>query len=105
MSLPTSLQEAPLTEIENFTAPKGGKAFFFTTSDQVRIRVAIWNTESTVGTIILQSGRTEFIEKYFEVIQEFISRGFCIAMFDWRGQGLSDRLIDNPYLGHIEDFS
>ena len=69
MSLPTSLQEAPLTEIENFTAPKGSKAFFFTTSDQVRIRVAIWNTESTVGTIILQSGRTEFIEKYFEVIQ------------------------------------
>jgi len=105
MSLPTSLQEAPLTEIKNFTAPKGGKAFFFTTSDQVRIRVAIWNSESTVGTIILQSGRTEFIEKYFEVIQEFIDRGFCIAMFDWRGQGLSDRLIDNPYLGHIEDFS
>ena len=26
-------------------------------------------------------------------------------MFDWRGQGLSDRLIDNPYLGHIDDFS
>ena len=51
MSLPTSLQEAPLTEIENFTAPNGGKAFFFTTSDQIRIRVAIWNTESTAGTI------------------------------------------------------
>ena len=105
MSLPTSLQEAPLTEIENFTVPKGGKAFFFTTSDQIRIRVAIWNIQSTRGTIILQSGRTEFIEKYFEVVQEFTDRDFCVAMFDWRGQGLSDRLIDNPYLGHIDDFS
>ena len=100
-----SLQEAPLTEIKNFLAPKGGKAFFFNTSDKVKIRLALWNSNSTRGTVILQSGRTEFIEKYYEVVQEFLDRDFCVAMFDWRGQGLSDRLIDNPYLGHVSDFS
>ena len=100
-----SLQEAPLTDIKNFLSPKGGKAFFFITSDKVKIRVAIWNSNSARGTVILQSGRTEFIEKYYEVVQEFLDRDFCVAMFDWRGQGLSDRLIDNPYLGHVSDFS
>ena len=101
----TSLQEAPLTKIKNFVPPKGGKAFFFITSDEIKIRVAIWNLNSKRGTIVLQSGRTEFIEKYYEVVQEFLDKGFCVAMFDWRGQGLSDRLISNPYLGHISDFS
>mgnify|MGYP001282783213 CR=1 FL=1 len=105
MSQGESLQEAPLTEIKDFRSPDNGKAYFFTTSDKIRIRIGIWNTGSIKGTIILQSGRTEFIEKYYEVINEFLERGFCVAMFDWRGQGLSDRLIKNPYIGHIGNFS
>ena len=105
MSQVVSLQEAPLTEIEGFATPFGGKAYFFNTSDKVSIRVAFWNINSTRGTIVLQSGRTEFIEKYYEVISEFLKRGFCIAMFDWRGQGLSDRLITNRFVGHVNSFS
>jgi len=105
MSQLTSLQEAPMIEIKDFLTPDGGKAYFFTTSDKTRIRIAIWNTSSAKGTIILQSGRTEFIEKYYEVIGEFLERGFCVALFDWRGQGLSDRLISNPYIGHVSSFS
>lgn len=105
MSQTISLQEAPLTEIEDFCAPDGGKAFFFNTSDKIRIRVAIWSVNSSKGTIVLQSGRTEFIEKYYEVVNEFLERKFCVAMFDWRGQGLSDRLISNPFIGHVSSFS
>ena len=46
-------------------------------------------------------GRAEFIEKYFEVIGELLSRGFVVATFDWRGQGLSDRLLGNRARGHV----
>ena len=67
-------------------------AFFIKPVDGVNLRIAIWNETSSKGTILLQSGRTEFIEKYYEVIQEFINRGFCVALMDWRGQGLSDRV-------------
>ena len=39
---------------------------------------------------MLSAGRTEFIEKYFEVIGELLGRGFSVLVHDWRGQGLSD---------------
>jgi lysophospholipase len=49
-------------------------------------------------------GRTEFIEKYFETIADFQSRGFAVATFDWRGQGGSQRLIGNRRLGYVRRF-
>jgi len=56
------------------------------------------------GTIIVLNGRSEFIEKYAEVIRELIDRGFCVAALDWRGQGGSERLIKRrPLKGHIDD--
>ena len=32
----------------------------------------------------ISSIQTEFIEKYYEVISEFIDRGYAVAMMDWR---------------------
>ena len=53
---------------------------------------------------MLQSGRGEFIEKYYEVVEDLIKLDFCVAMFDWRGQGLSDRLTLNHYVGYVKSF-
>jgi lysophospholipase len=53
----------------------------------------------------LLHGQTEFIEKYVEVIGELGARGFTVATFDWRGQGGSARLLDNPMKAHIGDFA
>lgn len=65
---------------------------------------ALEDAVTMTGTIILLNGRTEFIEKYAEVITELIDRGFCVAALDWRGQGGSERLIKrNPRKGHIDD--
>jgi lysophospholipase len=50
------------------------------------------------------AGRSEFIEKYFEVIDELRARGFAVATMDWRGQGLSDRMLPVREKGHILDF-
>src|SRR4029077_21241574 len=33
------------------------------------------------------------------------SRGFAVAMFDWRGQGLSDRALFDPRKGHVRSFA
>ena len=95
---------APLIELEDFKCPEGGQSFFLNGFDGKRLRVAIWNINSEEGTIILQSGRTEFIEKYYEVIEGFILRGYCVAAMDWRGQGLSERTSKNIRLGHIDNF-
>ncbi|MGE3303304.1 MAG: alpha/beta fold hydrolase [Hyphomonadaceae bacterium] len=54
------------------------------------------------GSVILCNGRTEFIEKYFEVARELQERGFAVFTLDWRGQGLSDRLLPDRNKGHID---
>jgi lysophospholipase len=57
------------------------------------------------GTLCLFQGRAEFIEKYFEVVREARSRGLAVALIDWRGQGLSQRMLSQPRKGHVRRFS
>jgi len=74
--------------------------------DDVCLRAAWWpGADAAKGTAIILQGRTEMIEKYFETIAELHSRGYAAATFDWRGQGLSDRHLDDNYKGHVWDFS
>ena len=69
------------------------------------MRAAHWSCgPDCAGTIAILPGRAEFIEKYFEVIGELLSRNFDVAILDWRGQGFSGRLAANPRKGHVGDF-
>ena len=56
------------------------------------------------GTVVLLQGRAEFIEKYFETARDLRARGFAVATFDWRGQGLSDRALSDRNKGYVRDF-
>jgi lysophospholipase len=56
------------------------------------------------GTVVLVHGRTEFIEKYAEVLGELCARGFETFTMDWRGQGGSTRPLRDPDKGHVDDF-
>jgi lysophospholipase len=57
------------------------------------------------GVCVLLNGQTEFIEKYFEVIDELRGRGFAVATMDWRGQGDSSRLTKDSRKSFVGDFS
>jgi len=57
------------------------------------------------GTVVVLQGRAEFIEKYFETARDLRTRGFAVATFDWRGQGLSDRTLSDRHKGYVRDFS
>jgi len=50
--------------------------------------------------VIVSPGRTEPIEKYFEVTGELQARGFFVLVHDWRGQGLSHRPLPDRLKGH-----
>ena len=57
--------------------------------------------------MVLSPGRTEPIEKYYEVVRDLTGRGFTVLVHDWRGQGASDRLLPDRLAGHaegVEDF-
>jgi lysophospholipase len=82
---------------------------FFFQATGARLRGARFQADPAVpfrGVCALLNGQTEFIEKYFEVIDELRGRGFGVATMDWRGQGGSDRpLQDDSRKGYVKDFA
>ncbi len=94
--------DAPLFE-DIAEAPAGGRAFWVSTSDGLRLRAAVW-TGGARGTAVVLPGRTEFIEKYGRVVGRLQACGYSVVVLDWRGQGLSQRNAAAPSIGHVEDF-
>ena len=84
--------------------PEGGQAFWRTTSDGTRIRTAVWHGSGD-KTVLIFPGRTEFIEKYGDVIARLLDRSYSVAIIDWRGQGLSDRHATKRDMGWVREFS
>jgi len=77
-----------------------------TTRDNVTLRFARFAPPpGRKGTVLLLQGRAEYIEKYFETVRDLRSRGFAVATFDWRGQGLSKRALSDPQKGHVRNFA
>jgi lysophospholipase len=77
-------------------------AEWVTAGDGRRLRAALFPQQGARATVVLSPGRTEPIEKYFEVVDELRARGFAVLVHDWRGQGLSGRLARDPRRGHAE---
>ncbi len=73
-------------------------------SGSARVRLASWQAGSK-GTVLLLPGRTECIEKYGRAAGDLVARGFSVITVDWRGQGLADRALPDPMMGHVGDFS
>lgn len=85
--------------------PSGGAAHWAETSDGVQIRVGHWPVAGARGTVLIFPGRTEFIEKYGQISAGLAKRGLASVAVDWRGQGLADRLVGNPLIGHVAHFT
>lgn len=74
------------------------------TDDAARLRSAHWSGGPR-GTLVVFNGRTEYIEKYAFLAKPLMQHGYTVAMHDWRGHGLSDRLHKDPDLCHVETFA
>ncbi len=98
------LAPAPLF-VDIYPGPETGSAHWAKTSDGKRVRVAHWPLEGAKGTVLLFPGRTEYAEKYGITATSFADRGLCVMTIDWRGQGLSDRLLPDARVGHVDVFS
>jgi lysophospholipase len=79
----------------------------FTAADGKKIRYAHWTPEGRAppaGTVVFFQGRTEFIEKNIDTYADLTARGYDVWTLDWRGQGLSDRLLPDREKGHIDSY-
>ena len=101
-----NFRKAPYLELDDYKAPKGIKSYFVPMDDGTRLRVCHWinTSKEKKGTILLQQGHNEFIEKYYETIQEFLDKDYSVIAFDWRGQGMSDHQLDDIHKAYIKDF-
>lgn len=93
------------------------RSFWLRADDGVRLRAGHWRAtagdaesasqsgDTPSGSVLLFAGRTEYLEKYDPVAGDLNAAGYDVLAIDWRGQGLSDRLQDNPRPGHVERFS
>lgn len=77
------------------------------TFDGLSLRYGFWPLEKgrSKGTVVVLGGRSEFMEKYLVAIEELNGRGFDVFSFDWRGQGLSGRMLADSQKGHVENYS
>jgi lysophospholipase len=98
-----NLDAAPiLNNLKDTLLP--GTAYWVRASDNTRLRIAIFNQNSTMGTILFFPGRTDYIEKYQHTATDLAQRGYTTIIIDWRGQGLADRMLDNTRIGHVNSF-
>ncbi len=116
------MESAPLFT-EDETSPDGGQAWWITAEDGVRLRIGLWQAdrgqadrgqadrgqadraEAAKGTVLLFPGRTEYIEKYAVTALDLAKCGYDTLVIDWRGQGLADRLLENPLVGHVQNYT
>jgi lysophospholipase len=96
-----------LHHIQGNPAPEIAVAGCLTARDGLRLRYARFAATGRPlkGTVIILPGRNECIEKYFETIRDLNARGLGVAIFDWRGQGGSDRMLRDPQRGYVDSFA
>lgn len=95
-----------LVSVPDNQAPEGA-VLQWLDSGGVELRCVRWpaSVRDVRGTVCLIQGRSEYIEKYYEVISDLRGRGFAVLAFDFRGQGGSDRLLQQQDRGHVDHFS
>lgn len=96
---------APQTTINRRAIPADAVESMWHASDGWAIRRIDWQgAASPRGSILFLPGRGDHYEKYLETLAYYAATGWRVTAIDWRGQGASGRLLDDPEVGHIDDF-
>jgi len=73
--------------------------------DGVDIAYAYVLHPQALGSVVISSGRIESLIKYKEVVYDLYQNGYSVFIHDHRGQGLSGRMLDNPQIGYVGNFT
>ncbi len=72
--------------------------------DNAKIRWISLTNAHHEKVMIVVNGRAESYWKYQELFYDLSQQGYDIYALDHRGQGMSDRLVSDSELGHIDEF-
>lgn len=90
------------SEIADFW--RTGEFSSFQGVENKRINYAAFTSEQPQNCLVISPGRSESYLKYKELAFDLSSLNINIFIIDHRGQGLSERLLDNPHKGYVEQF-
>ncbi|WP_447834611.1 alpha/beta fold hydrolase [Aeromonas veronii] len=76
----------------------------FKGKDGVTIRYAALRQEKVDRAILIVNGRVESYLKYQELAWDLWRQGYSLYLIDHRGQGMSDRMLDDPQKGYVDQF-
>jgi len=74
------------------------------TPDGRQLRFAHWKQPDSRATVIIVTGRTEYIEKYIDTVRDLQDGSLSFAIYDHCGQGDSGRLLADAEKGHVDRF-
>lgn len=72
--------------------------------DDIRINFVTFCQANNNKNLIIVPGRSESYIKYQELSYDLAQHGYNIFILDHRGQGLSERMLDNPHKGYVNNF-
>ena len=76
----------------------------FPGKDEVRINYAYFIHKQECPDLVIVQGRSEGYLKYKELAFDLFHQGYNIFLIDHRGQGISQRMLDNPKKGYVKRF-
>lgn len=76
----------------------------FKGKDGVTIRYAALRQAKVDRAILIVNGRVESYLKYQELAWDLWRQGYSLYLIDHRGQGMSDRMLNDPQKGYVEQF-
>jgi lysophospholipase len=97
--------------IDRCAIPASATETFWVAADGWKIRRIDWqpaqskSIQARRGSLLFLPGRGDHYEKYLETLHQLAGEGWAVTAIDWRGQGGSGRLLDDPHVGHIDDFA
>ncbi len=78
---------------------------YLSVATDIKLRYRMVRPSDYSASVLLLHGRAENLDKYADVIKGLIRRNLAVYTFDWRGQGLSSRVLKDRHKGHIATFS
>jgi len=88
------------------SSAQGLEYAWWVAADGAVLREAVWLPGGERrGTLIVLPGHQEFAEKYEELAEWATYRSWEVRFLEWRGQGLSDRVLEDRQKAHHRDFA
>jgi lysophospholipase len=74
----------------------------------VEIHYAAFEVPDERAALVIVTGRSETYAKYAEVVHDIVNvngdLGYSVYLIDHRGQGFSQRLLEDPERGYVDEF-